>query len=126
MAMKKGDPRVQAGQFDQPCLFYTVVQTSDAAGGEIRTPLAADIDGATPAYRAWANVSPYQGQELLDAKKIIGEIWSVISIRYAKSRVPAEGMLIKVKLSGEVFEIRGVLHLDTNRRKIELTCRLIR
>jgi head-tail adaptor len=116
--LKKGDPRIQPGNFDTPVTFSNMVETTDSASGVVRTPQFA--------YNALANVSPYEGSELRSALREIGEIWSTISIRWAPSRVPIEGMQITVKTTGEIYEVRGVQHLESGRRKIELTCRLVR
>lgn len=121
MFIKRGDTRIDAGQFDAPVAFYTVPTTQGTAG-EVSYS-AAD---AVFSYNAWANVDPYQASELQDARKVIGEIWAVISIRYSRSRVPVEGMFCKVKLTGDMYEVRGVAHVETGRKKVELTCRLVR
>lgn len=127
--LKRGDVRINAGSFDQPVIFYNVVETQDSSGGVVRSPQVVGgliVDAPAPAWTAWANVQPYQGQELRDALKQVGEIWAVISVRYHRTRLPRESMLVTVKLTGETYEVRGVEHIETGRKKVELTCRMVR
>lgn len=123
--LKKGDERIQAGHFDQPTLFFTPKQTQDAAGGELRTPTIRSVQGASPDYFAWTNVQPYTATITEVDRRLAAETWSLISMRYARSRIPKAGMLLQLKLTSEIYEIRGVDHVSFNRKKIELTCRLI-
>lgn len=130
MWIKVGDTRIQAGNFDQPCNFYTVVQTKDAAGGEVRTPRPDNLGDATPAFRAWANIQQKQGLlkiDELDAERLISDTLWIVSIRYAKSRMPllVEGTLIQVALTGQVLEVRVVDPVNFERKKVELIARLI-
>lgn len=113
------DSRLQGGGgLSQPLVFFAVQELLDPESAVQRTPVEA--------YRAFGEVSPYLGLETRDALREIGETWSTISIRYHKSRVPLEGMQVLVRLTGETYEIRGTAHLDFSRKKVELTCRLIR
>jgi head-tail adaptor len=117
--MKRGETRLQGGgYFDQPVTFYNMVETVDGAGGPIRTP--------AKAYDAKACIGPYQGMELRDALRTIGETWAVFHIRYHRSRIPVEGMTVTHKLTGDNYEVRGVEPIDWNRKVVECTCRLIR
>jgi len=121
MFIKRGDTRINAGQFDQPVSFYTVPATQGTSGEVSFSP-----GDAVWAYDAWANFNPYQTMELQDALKEIGETWALVSIRYHRSRLPREGMFVKLKLTGDFYEIRGSAHVETGRKKVELTCRLVR
>jgi hypothetical protein len=126
--LKRGDDRIQAGYFDQPCNFYVVTQTKDTVGGEIRTPRPDNLGDAVPNFTAWANVQQVIGKiDDLDAERIISETIWLVSVRYGKSRMPmlVEGTLCQIKLTGQVLEVRVVDHLNFNRKKVELTCRLI-
>jgi hypothetical protein len=121
--IKKGDERVQPGDFDQPCDFYTVDGTRDSAGGVIN-PADAAIN-KTFAYMLFANVAPFNALELPDADRVIGETWSTISVPYFASVRPSVGMRLVVKATSEEYEIRGVSPLSMSRRKTELTCKLV-
>jgi hypothetical protein len=112
---KKGDVRSNAGGFDKPADFYTVVQTQSSTGANERTK--------TFAWSGFVNVAPYQGMELRDALREIGETWSTISIQYMPSRLPVEGMWLKLKWTGDWYEIRGVSGDASAYGKVELTCR---
>ena len=122
--IKKGDDRVQPGDFDQPCEVYTVnIAARDSAGGVVN-PADAAIS-KTFAYSLFANVSPFNSLEIPDAQRIVGETWSTISIPFMASRIPARGSRIIVKATGEEYEVRGVEPVSMSRRKVELTCKLV-
>jgi head-tail adaptor len=121
--IKKGDERVQPGDFDQPCDLYTVPQTKDSAGGVIN-PADAAVNKVF-AYSVFANVSPFNSLEIPDAQRIVGETWSTISIPFMATRIPKQGMRLIVKATAEEYEIRGVSNISMSRRKVELTCKLI-
>lgn len=123
-SLRKGDYALQPGYFDQPLDFYTVNPALDAAGG-VLDPSSIAV-APVHAYKMLGNVGPYQGLELRDALTKLGEQWATISIRWARSRLPVEGMRVVVKATGDEYEVTGVEHLSTLRRKVELTCRLIR
>lgn len=128
MGLKRGDTRINAGTFDQPVNLYHITQTQDTAGGIVRLPQVAAgkiVGSPTPAFSTWASIQPYGGMELRDALRTVGEIWAVFSIRYAVSQLVAESDLIEQKTTGDVYEVRGVEHIDTGRKKVELTCRLV-
>ena len=113
--LRKGDPVVTGSDFDQPAAFYTVSQTQSGTGADVRTKILA--------YNAFVNVAPYQGTELRDALREIGETWYTVSLQWSKSRLPTEGMRLVIKATGDEFEVRGVEHMSFARRKVELTCR---
>jgi head-tail adaptor len=125
MFLKKGDDRLQPGQFDTPIFVYDVTSTSDGAGGEIRTPRVEDLGSAAPTYSAIANVQWFQGQLELDAGKTIGVQMALISIMYSPSRQPVQGTLVKIKSTGQCLEVTFVDSVNMARKKVELTCRLI-
>ena len=116
--LKKGDPRAQPGHYDNPATFYNVAQSQSGTGAVVRNK--------TLAWTAFVNVAPYQGLELRDALREIGETWATISLQYVPSRQPKEGMRIVLTITQEEYEIRGVEHLSMARHKVELTCRLVR
>lgn len=116
--LKKGDPRLQPGHLDNPATFYFVDQPQSSTGAVDRTKRLA--------YTAMVNVGPYEGGELRDAQREIGESWATISMQWVPSRLPQEGMRIVLSITGEEYEIRGVGHLSMARHKVELTCRLVR
>lgn len=121
--LKTGDLRVQPGDFDQPCDFYTVDPELDSAGGVVN-PADAAVS-KTLAYRLNANVAPFKSQELQDGQRIVGETWSTISIPYIPSRIPRQGMRVVLRMTGAEMEIRGVDHISFSRQKVELTCKLV-
>lgn len=119
--MPKLDTRLQGGRMlSQPLEFYIVDQTEDEAGAVVRTRQA------SPAYVAMGGIAPYLGLEQREALRTIGETWSTFTIRYHASRVPEEAMQVRVKLTGQFWEIRGVNHVAYERKTVELTCRLIK
>lgn len=122
--LRKGDLALQPGYFDQVCDFYTVDSTQDASGAVIDP--ASEAVGKTLAYTLYANVAPYQGQETIEARTKIGEVFVTMSIRYFPSRIPIEGMRVVHKLTGYEYEITAVEPIAYTRTKIELTCKLIR
>lgn len=120
MPFKRGDTRIQSGGFDQKILAYRVAEVQDDESSIVRTP--SDPED----WQDWACKQPYLGQELRDATKTIGETWATFSVRYFMQTPYVEGMQIIHVATGEVWEIRGVEHIDTGRKKVELTCRMVR
>ncbi len=112
---KTGDPRINAGHYDQPASFFTMVQTQSSTGAVDRTK--------TFAYTANVNVAPYEGIELQDSLRVVGETWYTLAMQYMPSRLPTEGMRVVIKRTQEELEVRGVKEIGFARAKVELTCR---
>lgn len=122
--IKRGDIRIQPGDFDQPVDFYSIDPTLDPSGGVVN-PATQAQGTPTLVYSMFANISPFNSQELPDAERLVGDTWSVISIPYYATALPKQGMRCKIKMTGDEYEVRGVDHLSFSRQKVELTCKLV-
>jgi hypothetical protein len=115
--MKRGDTRIQPGDFPLSLSFYRV--TDGNSKGAIARP-------AVFAYKLYGRSDPNEvGMRRADLT-MIDETWTLISIPYFASRVPEIAMLVEIGGEPGQWEIRGVVHVKTSARKIELSCRLVR
>ncbi len=111
--------KATSASYDQPIDFYTMGDQV-VEGAVKRVPVLL--------WRLYGNVEPFQGLEAqsLGAARVVGELWSAINVPWYASRTPLEGMMVKVLMTGETWEVRAVLQIHTGRREYSLTCRLVR
>ncbi len=111
--------KATSADYDQPLEFYTMGENV-VEGAVVREPVLL--------WKLFGRSEPFQGleQQSVGAARVVGEIWSAINVPWYASRTPLEGMMVKVLMTGEMYEIRGVLHVNTGRREYSLTCRLVR
>lgn len=119
--MRRTDDFRGGGRLRSSVKFYTMndADGSSPSHSPTRTPVFA--------YDARASISPFQGLTSRDGEQItVGEVWNTVFIRYAKGRVPVEGMQMVDQATGQTYEVRGQQNIDVENRKVELSCRLIR
>lgn len=115
-AIKAGDPRAQAGDFDDPIRILERVETKDASLGVQST--------FVERWNLFAMFTAGGADENRTALREAGFIYASFTIPYLASRIPLEGWQIERKLTGDRFEIRGVQPVD--RQVCELFARMVR
>jgi len=85
--------------------------TRDEFGGEV-------VTWSTFAT-CWAEISPFQGREFLEGRRLETELDTWIRIRYRSGVLPG----MRVVWGDRTYGIEFVLHHDTGQRELRLMCR---
>lgn len=112
---------VRGGKFDQRITLQSP------------QPVDADSFGAvnpgqqawTTVRQTWAQISPVRGAERRESEKEIAELMVRFSIRYINAKDVQETWQIIHNSTGFIYDIRGIVHVNTDRRLIEFTCRRV-
>lgn len=115
---------IRSGLLDQRITIYRKSGTSQNSFGQETPTLVVFMT-------VWASVEPLRGEELRASMREVAAEWATITIRYDRSHIPDTTMtLYHTFPSGApgptIYDIRAVTHVGTGRRKVELTCRVIR
>ena len=101
---------MRAGQLRHRVILQALVNTPDAAGGNIETW----VNVAT----VWGKVEPIRGREFWAAQQANTSLDTVVTIRYLEGITP----LNRVKFGARIFKIHTVINPLEGRRELQLMC----
>ena len=101
---------MQSGSLRHRVTIQALVNTPDAAGGNIETW----VNVAT----VWAKVEPIRGREFWAAQQANTSLDTVVTIRYLESITP----LNRVKFGQRIFKIHTAINPLEGRRELQLMC----
>lgn len=115
------DYTIQGGRLDQRLTIQVPNTAQDGVGNVNPWP-----DGYEPPTfrRCYGSVLPGAGTEQLMSERIAAVSYGTIVIRYRRP-LPTTLMRVLHERTGDLWEIQGVSDVETKRKKIELTVRIV-
>lgn len=118
----------RAGRYTDRIVIEDLIKITDSVGQQLYGSQAPQ--GAwNSVFECWAHIEDAYGIEQKQSGKEVNEEWVVIQVRYAPSLRDTiqPKMRIRHKNYGTIYDIRSVLvHVDGERKIIEMTCLLVR
>ena len=119
------DPRASSGLFNRRITIEQPNQTADSFGQASYGPQASQGTWTT-VITCWANIEPAGGKELRDASREISESPVTINVRYNAGKNVTAKMRAVDEVTGDIYDIRNVSHLQQARRIIQLNCLVVK